>query len=175
VRRGIGYGDRPTEVEFSPPFMQLDFTYLVPSASLIRSVADADQPGVRIASVRHHASTLALSRILKHAELVYAETPDTTFDLLRTGHADAFAQARPVLLDYSTQLPGSPVLQERYGAYLLAMALAKGQAGRLAYITEFIEEAKASGLVQRAIERGGLRGVQVAPAGNPTAQGIPDR
>ena len=36
--------------------------------------------------------------------------------------------------------------------------------------TEFIEEAKASGLVPRAIERGGLRGVQVAPARNPTAQ-----
>jgi len=50
------------------------------------------------------------------------------------------------------------------------MALPKGQTGRLAYITEFIEEAKTSGLVQRAIERGGLRGVQVAPAGNPSAQ-----
>ena len=62
------------------------------------------------------------------------------------------------------------MLQERYGAYLLAMALRKGQAGRLAYITEFIEEAKASGLVQRAIERGGLRGIQVAPPGHPTAQ-----
>jgi hypothetical protein len=36
--------------------------------------------------------------------------------------------------------------------------------------TAFIEEAKASGLVQRAIERGGLRRVQVAPPGNPTAQ-----
>jgi polar amino acid transport system substrate-binding protein len=60
------------------------------------------------------------------------------------------------------------VLQDRYGAYLLAMALPKGKAERLAYISEFIEEAKASGLVQRAIELGGLRGVQVAPPGNPT-------
>ena len=37
---------------------------------------------------------------------------------------------------------------------LHAMAVPKGQAGRLAYISEFVEEAKASGLVQRAIERG---------------------
>lgn len=171
VALGMGIDPtRETEVDFSSPFMQLDFTYLVPSGSSIRSVADADRPGVRIAAVRNHASTLALSRILKHAQLVYAETPDTTFDRLRAGHADALAQARPVLLDYSTQLPASRVLQERYGAYLLAMALPKGKAGRLAYITEFIEEAKASGLVQRAIERGGLRGVQVAPPGNPTTQ-----
>ena len=171
VALGMGIDStRATEVDFSSPFMQLDFTYLVPPGSLIRSVADADRPGLRIASVRNHASTLALSRILKHAQLVYAETPDATFDLLRAGHADALAQARPVLLDYSSQLPGSRVLQERYGAYLLAMALPKGQAGRLSYITELIEEAKASGLVQRAIERGGLRGIQVAPPGNPTAQ-----
>jgi polar amino acid transport system substrate-binding protein len=50
------------------------------------------------------------------------------------------------------------------------MTLRKDQAGRLAYVTEFIEEAQASGLVQRAIERGGLRGIQVAAPGHPTAQ-----
>ena len=161
---------RAVEVDFSPPIMQTDFTYLVPAGSSIRSVADADRPGVRIAVVRNHTSTLALSRILKHAELVYAETPDPTFDLLRTGHADAWASARPVLLDYSTQLPGSLVLEDRYGANLVAMAVPKGQAGWLAYISEFIEDAKASGLVQRVIERAGLRGVQVAPPGNPKAQ-----
>ena len=43
------------------------------------------------------------------------------------------------------------------------MAVPKREAGRLAYISEFVEEAKASGLVQRAIEPGGLRGVHVAP------------
>jgi polar amino acid transport system substrate-binding protein len=171
VALGMGIDrTRETEVDFSPPFMELDFTYLIPSGSSIRSVADADRPGVRIAAVSNHASTLALRRILKHAELVYAETPDTTFDLLRSGKADALAQARPVLLDYSTQLPASRVLPERYGAYLLAMALSKGQPERLAYISEFIEEAKASGLVQRAIEQGGLRGVQVAPPGNPSTR-----
>jgi len=162
----LGMGIDPTrdaDVDFSSPFLELDFSYLVPPGSSIGSVADADRPGVRIAAVRNHASTLALSRILKHAELVYADTPDATFNLMRAGRADAFAQARPVLLEYSPQLPGSRVLQERYGAYLLAMALPKGRAERLAYITEFIEEAKASGLVQRAIDGGGLRGVQVAP------------
>jgi polar amino acid transport system substrate-binding protein len=169
----LGMGIDPTreaEVDFSPPYMELDFSYLVLSGSSIQSVADADRPGVRIAAVRNHASTLALSRILKHAELVYADTPETTFDLLRAGHADAFAQARPVLLEYSSRLAGSRVLQERYGAYLLAMALPKGKAERLAYIAEFIEQAKASGLVQRAIEQGGLRGVQVASPANSTTR-----
>ena len=90
--------------------------------------------------------------------------------MLQTGHADVLASVRPVLLKYSTQLPGSRVLEDRYGANLAAMVVAKGQAERLAYIREFIEEAKASGLVQRAITSAGWRGAQVAPAANLDAQ-----
>jgi polar amino acid transport system substrate-binding protein len=158
---------RAAEMDYSPPFIQADYTYLVPAGSSIHSVADADRPGVRIAVVRNHGSTLALSRILKQAKPVYAETPDPAFDLLRTGHADVFASLREVVLQYSPQLPGSRVLEDNYGANLLAMAVPKGQPGRLAYISEFIEEAKSSGLVQRAIDRAGWRGVQVVPLATP--------
>ncbi len=160
----------PAQVDFSPPFIQFDFTYLVPAGSSIHSVADADRPGVRIGVLRNEFADLALSRILKQAELVRAETPDTAFDLLRAGRADAYAAARPRLLEYSARLPGSRVLEDFFEAGVAAMAVPKGQAGWLAYISESIEEAKASGVVQRAIERAGLRGVQVAPPGNPTAR-----
>ena len=57
--------DRAAEVGCSPPFLQLDYTYLVPAGSSIRAVTDADRPGVRIAVVRNHAPTLAPSRILQ--------------------------------------------------------------------------------------------------------------
>jgi polar amino acid transport system substrate-binding protein len=108
---------------------------------------------------------LTLSRILKHAQLVYAATPDPTFELLRSGQADAFASIRGVLLEYSAKLPGSRVLDEHYGANLVGMVVPKGQAAaRLAYISEFIEQAKASGLVHQAIERAGLPGYKVASA-----------
>ena len=72
-----------------------------------------------------------------------------------------------MVLMYSTQLPGSRVLAERYGFNLLAIAVPKGQAGRLAYLTEFVEQAKASGLVQRVLDRAGWRGVRVAPPAKP--------
>jgi polar amino acid transport system substrate-binding protein len=153
-----------TGVEFSPPILQLDYTLLVPAASSIERLADVDRPGVRIAAVRDHASTLTLSRMLKHAQLLYASTPDPTFELLRSGQADAFASIRGVLLDCSAKLPGSRVLDEHYGANLLGMVVAKGRAARLAYITKFIEEARASGLVQQAIQRSGLPGYKVASA-----------
>ena len=153
-----------TGVEFSPPLLQLDYTFLVPAPSSIQRIADVDRPDVRIAAVSDHASTLTLSRILRHAQLVYAATPDPTFELLRSGQADAFASVRGVLLSYSAKLPGSRVLDEHYGANLVGMVVPKGQAARLAYISEFIEQAKAAGLVQQAIERAGLPGYQVAPA-----------
>jgi polar amino acid transport system substrate-binding protein len=142
----------------------LDYTLLVPAGSSIEKIAGADRPGVRIAVVRDHASTLTLSRIVKHAELTYAATPDPTFELLRTGQADAFASVRPVLLAYAAKLPGSRVLEDHYGSNLIGMVVPKGQTGRLAYISEFIEQAKASGLVQQAVERASLPGHRVAPA-----------
>ena len=144
----------------SSPFMQLEFTYLVPAGSSIRSVGDVDRAGVRIAAVNSHLSTVALVGVVKHATLVYAETPDPTFDLLRTGKADAMASIRSALLEYSPRLPGSRVLEDYYGVNRVTMAVAKSQTGRVSYITEFIEEAKASGLVQRAIERDGSGGYQ---------------
>jgi len=151
---------------FSSPFIELDFTYLVPQGSPIQSVADTDRLGLRIAAVRDHASTITLSRMLKQATLVYAVTPDATFDLLRTGQADVMVSTRNALLEYSTQLLGSRVLKDRYGTNLNRVVVPKDQPGRLAYISEFIEEAKASGLVQKALDRAGPRGIQVAPPGN---------
>jgi polar amino acid transport system substrate-binding protein len=152
--------------DFSNPIFQFDYTLLVPAGSAIGNVADADRPGVRIAAVRNHASTIELSRQLKQAELVYAETPDQTFDLMRTGQAAVMASTRLALLDFADKLPGARVLADRYGANINRMVVPKGKADWLAYIGEFVENAKASGLVQKAIELGGTRGVTVAAPGN---------
>jgi polar amino acid transport system substrate-binding protein len=50
------------------------------------------------------------------------------------------------------------------------MAMPKGRDLGSAYARQFIEDAKAEGLIKAAIERAGLRGVQVAPIGRPNAQ-----
>jgi polar amino acid transport system substrate-binding protein len=146
--------------------MQVDATYLVPADSSIRTIADADEPGVRIAVARDSVEEGVLRRTLKHAELRTADTIGAGFDMLRAGNVDVFAAPRPGLIQFSTRLPGSRVLEERFHATFGAMAVPKGHEGRLVYISEFIEEAKASGLVQRAIEGACAHGVQVAPMGN---------
>ena len=161
---------RAAEVDFTPAVVQFDYTYLVPAGSAVASVKDADQPGIRIAVVRSHASTMTLTRIVKHAELVGADVPDEAFGLLRGGKVHLFAAPREVLMDYAATLPGSRVLADAYGVNNIGVAIAKGSPGRLAYFSEFMEEAKASGLVRGAIERSNLPTFRVAPRENAKTQ-----
>src|SRR5438128_1874957 len=157
---------RAAAVDFSHPYLQIDATYLVPGGSSIRTVSDADQSGVRIAVTRKSVEEIVLSRMLKRAELRAVETISAGLELVRAGNADVLAAPRPALLQSSARIPDSRVLEDRFHAAFAVMAVPKGLAARLAYINEFIDDAKASGAVQRAIEHAGLRGVQMVPIDN---------
>jgi polar amino acid transport system substrate-binding protein len=155
--------DRATKIDYSPPIVEADYTLLAPAGSLYRSIADADRPDVRIAAVRHHASTIALNKILKHATFVYADMPEPTFQILQRGDADLFASLHEVLRHYVVRLPGSRVWESRYGFNSLGFGVPKGHAARLAFLSEFAEHAKASGIIQKAIDGSGWSGIRVAP------------
>ena len=155
--------ERATKIDYSPPIVEADYTLLAPAGSPYQSIADADRPEVRIAAVRHHASTIALNKIIKHATFVYADMPEPTFQILQRGEADLFASLHEVLRHYLARMPGSRVWEGRYGFNSLGFAVPKGQAARLAFLSEFAEHAKASGIVQQAIGRSGWSGIRVAP------------
>ena len=112
--------------------------------------------------MRHHASTIALNKIIKHASFVYADMPEPTFQILQRGEADLFASLHEVLRHYVARLPGSRVWEGRYGFNSLGIAVPKGQAARLAFLSEFAEHAKASGIIQQAIGRSGWSGYRIA-------------
>jgi len=84
--------------------------------------------------------------------------------MVRTGQVDAYAGPRVVLLKVSEQAPGSRVLDEGFADIVYVAMVPKGKAGRIAYVSDFMEEAKNSGLVQRTIDQYGLKGIQVAGA-----------
>jgi polar amino acid transport system substrate-binding protein len=148
---------------FTPPFMRVDYSVLVPAGSPIDRCADADRPGLRIAAVTNHASTLKLERLLTRAEMVCTETPEESFALLRDGRVGAWASIRPTLHEFAALLPGSRVLDDSYGANLPALVVPKGQDARLAYLCDFVAHAKATGLIQRAIARNGQAGYDTVP------------
>lgn len=155
---------RLAEADFSPPYMQTEYTYLVPAGSSKQLVADVDQPGVHIAVPRGDGSDLRLTKMLKHAELVRADSVAAIIDMVRAGQVDAYAGPRVVLLKLYEQAPGSRVLDDGFADIAYVAMVPKGKTGRIGYVSDFLKEAKSSGLVQRTIEQYGLKGIRVAGA-----------
>jgi polar amino acid transport system substrate-binding protein len=121
---------RLADADFSPPLMQTEYTYLVPAGSSKHSVADIDEPGVRTAVPRGDGSDLRLSQMLKHAELVRADSVAAIIDMVRAGQVDAYARSRVVLLKLSDQAPGSRVLDDGFADIVYVAMVPKGSAGR---------------------------------------------
>jgi polar amino acid transport system substrate-binding protein len=88
-------------------------------------------------------------------------------DLLRTGQTSVYAAPRPVLLALSDQLPSTHVIGDAFTSISFAAFVPKGNNARLAYVSDFLEEAKASGLIKQFIDQNGLRGLKVAPMTKP--------
>src|SRR5215831_10071179 len=156
-------------LEFAPPHIVVDLTYLVAPGSTIRSVPDADRPGVHIAAAKGAATTLFLQRTLKSAQVMQADNEPAAFNLVKEGKAQVYAQNRYLLLGRVDELPGSRVLDDRFSAAEMCLVLPKGRANALAYVSDFVEQSKRSGTVQRAIDDAKLRGVSVAPVAAPPA------
>jgi polar amino acid transport system substrate-binding protein len=152
--------------DFSFPFIQSEFTFLVPAGSAILRASDADKLGVRISAVRGHASTAILDKVVKQAEVVLADNEQAAFELLRNGRAHTFASTRQLLGKMAKELRGSQVLADRYGAQFNRVVVPKGRTGWQAVANEFVEEAKKSGLVQKAIDQEGVSAFEVAPPGD---------
>jgi len=151
-------------MSFTPAYLEIDATYLVASASPLRAAAEVDREGVRVAAPARANYELFLSRNLKHAQLVSTQGAGAAFDLLVTGKVDALAGLKQGLLDLLGRLPGSRILEGRFMGVQQSIAVPKGRDAGLAYLRRVVEDAKRSGLVARAIERTGARGVSVAPS-----------
>jgi polar amino acid transport system substrate-binding protein len=154
---------REREISFTAAYLEIEATYLVPAGSRLRAVADVDHEGVKVAAPVRANYELFLSRTLQHARLVQAQGAEAAFDLLVEGEVDALAGLRQALIGLAEKLPGSRMLDGRFMAVQQSIGVPKGRDAGLAYLRGFVEDAKASGLVARAIEKTGARGVSVAP------------
>lgn len=160
---------REAEVAFAGAFAEVDSTYLVPAGSPLRSAAEADREGVRIAVSAGGGNDLFLSRTIKRAQLVRATGSAATLKMFITAKLEAFAGLKPTLIELSARMPGTRVLDGRYTVIPYSVGTPRGRDAGNHYLRDFIEEAKTSGLVAQSIGKNGVRGVSVAPAA-PTVQ-----
>ncbi len=157
--------ERIKKVDFGPNYYLFVSTYLVAPGSTIRDQADVDRPGVRVAGVENTTTIRSARRVLKTAEVTSVASGDDMLALLRDGRVDAVVMGRDGLETMAAKLPGARVLDGHFHAAGTAPAVPKGRAAALAYVTDFIERAKADGTVRRVLDAHGIKGA-VAPPGS---------
>jgi polar amino acid transport system substrate-binding protein len=150
-------------ISFTSAYLEIEATYLVPAGSPLRSADDVDQPGRRVSAPAKANYELYLRRNLERAELVSAESTDAAITLLKAGKVDALAGLKQALIGLTDTMPGYRMVDGRFMAVQQSIGVPKGRDAALGFLRQVVEDVKRSGLVARAIERTGARGVSVAP------------
>jgi len=156
--------ERAKVMDYGPAYFLLEFTYLVPAGSAIRAHSDVDRPGVRVAVAEGSVTASNRERALKNATLVRFKTLTEIREQLKAGKVDAAAASRETLDGLAAQVPGARVLSGSFHADGVAVAVPKNRPAALAYVTDFIETAKATGIVRRAFDKAGFKEAVVAAA-----------
>jgi polar amino acid transport system substrate-binding protein len=155
---------RAEKIAFTAAYAEIEATYLVPPGSAITSLSEVDRAGVRIAVTARAAYDLWLERNIRHATLLRSDSLDGAFRRFVDEGLEVLAGLRPRLLTDAEALPGARILPGQFTAVQQAIGTARGNESGAAFLRDFVEEAKASGLVASLIERHKVRGLSVTPA-----------
>ena len=120
-------------------------------------------PTSRVAVSARSAYGLWLENNLKNATLVQVSGLDAAFNKFIDDKLDVLAGLRPGLLKDVDKAPGLKILDGKFTAVQQAVGTAKPNLAGAAYLADFVEKAKKSGLVGRLIERHNVKGLSVAP------------
>src|SRR5262245_41571931 len=159
---------RAAEIAFTAPYVLIEGNYMVPESSALRTPADVDRSGIRIAVAKGSAYDLYLTRTLKNATLVrFQNGPEAMDAFVRDKLEVAAGVKQPVVL-YAKSHPGLRVIEQRFMAIEQAMGTPKaryqGREAAPSYLRAFVEEMKASGFVADALKRSNQPDAAVAPA-----------
>jgi polar amino acid transport system substrate-binding protein len=146
---------RAAEIEFTAPYVIIEGTYMVPADSPLKTIADVDRPGVRIAVGVGSAYDLYLTRTIKNATVVRAAAGGgrAMIDLFINDKLEAAAGVRQPLDAYAAANPNVRVMDGRFMEIQQAMGTPKGRLAGARYLRAFVEDMKASGFVAEAIKR----------------------
>lgn len=155
---------RATEIAFSAPYVLIEGTYMVRGDSPLRRVDEMDRAGLRIAVGDKTAYDLFLSRTLKNATLVKFPTSAAAIEGFLAQRLDAVAGVKNPLVAAARRDPSLRVFDGNFMVIGQASGVPQGRPQAARYLRDFIEEAKATGFVARALEKSGVKDATVAPA-----------
>jgi polar amino acid transport system substrate-binding protein len=150
---------------FTAPYILIEGSYLVRGDSALQSNDEVDADGVRIMVGKGSAYDLYLTREVKRAAIVRANTSPAVVDEFIAQRVEVAAGVRQQLAADAARLPGLRLLPGRFMVIQQAMGLPRSRGSEAAkFLGDFVEEMKATGFVADAMARHGIEGAQVAPA-----------
>jgi polar amino acid transport system substrate-binding protein len=155
---------RAADIDFTPPYVVIEGSYMVPADSPLRVIDDVDRAGVRIAVGEGSAYDLYLTRTIRNARIVRAPTGNEAIAMFEREELEAAAGVKSPLLRYAQTRGGLRVMDGRFMAIEQAMGVPKGRRIAVDYLRAMLEELKASRFVADALARSGQHDALVAPA-----------
>jgi polar amino acid transport system substrate-binding protein len=155
--------ERSRQVDYSGPYLLMGSTYLVSSSSPIKTAADADRPGVKIAAVDGNAPTIYLQQHLKHAKVIPWKTAPPYEEMIKmfaSGEVDAYAGNRARLAEAAEQHLGLRVAQDNFTLLEQNLVVSKGDFAKLKIVDDFLNEARSTEFLKEMLARAKLVGVE---------------
>jgi len=135
---------RAEQVDFTPPFVVLEGTYVTREPSPCSSVLGLDRAGMRISIVQDTVFDAHLTHSLRHAELIRSPTFQGAVDRFLVEGLDAVAGLKQQMAAFVEVNAGLRVMEGRFMAIEPAFAVPKGHSAGLRYLRMFVEELRAS-------------------------------
>ena len=163
TEKPIGLADPHAEaVDVTAPYLHLPVTILLRADSPIRKLSDLNQPGIRVATAKDSPADVILTRDYKQVQVVRT-TGGVYYTLVKGGQAEAAAGPLSAELNFVGSSSDYRILSDPLFMNTQLIALPKNRPAALAYLKGFVEDVKASGFLQRLIDRSGRKGITVAP------------
>lgn len=156
---------RGADIAFTAPYVLIEGCYLVRDDSPITANAQVDDAAHRVVVGQGSAYDLYLTRELRQAAIVRAPTSPAVVEVFLEQGAEVAAGVKQQLEADAARLGGMRLLDTRFMVIEQAMGVPKARGAAAAQVLrQFVEANKASGFVDAALARHGVKGASVAPA-----------
>ena len=153
---------RGKELAYSPAYIQIEGAYMVRDTSSIQSNDEVDQAANHILVGKGSAYDLYLTRELKNASLIRANSSQEVLDDFMNSTHEVAAGVKQQLEMDSKRYDNLRMLPGRFMVINQAMAIPKDRELAATILEPFIQEMKASKFIQNALAKYKIQGAIVA-------------
>lgn len=142
--------ERATKVSFGPVYDSVETTFIIRAGLDVANIAALDQAGTEVAAINDTTVLRGAKAFLKKATVTGFKSYEEVYALLSAGEIDALALARDQLNLIAKQISGTKVLAETFKKTDTAVAVPLKRPQSLAFVTKFVTDSKANGLLKKA-------------------------